>query len=154
MLRRLPALFLGMIPERFRPEAGRLVRFGLVGAANTAVDYAAWALLFYAAGWPLLLCQAVGYTIGVVNSFVLNSFWTFRARRLAFPRFLRFLLVNGVSLGASLGLIVLFASFLPPVAAKTVTVVFTISINYFGSKLFVFATRERGQDPGPGSVTR
>ena len=55
----------------------QLVRYGLVGAANTALTLATYAVLvaFHA---PVPLAGALGWGVGAVNGFVLNRAWTFR----------------------------------------------------------------------------
>lgn len=62
---------------RIRPLLGQLVRFGVVGAANTALTLATYAVLvaFHA---PVPLAGAIGWGVGAVNGFVLNRAWTFR----------------------------------------------------------------------------
>ena len=59
-----------------RPLLGQLVRFGVVGAANTALTLATYAVLvaFHA---PVPLAGAIGWGVGAVNGFVLNRAWTF-----------------------------------------------------------------------------
>ena len=61
-----------------RPLLGQLARFGVVGAANTALTLATYAVLvaFHA---PVPLAGAVGWGVGAVNGFVLNGAWTFPA---------------------------------------------------------------------------
>lgn len=58
----------GLVPQ--------LVRFGLVGAANTALTFATYAVLV-AFDAPVPLAGAVGWGVGAVNGFVLNRAWTF-----------------------------------------------------------------------------
>jgi putative flippase GtrA len=63
----------------------QLVRFGLVGATNTALTLATYAVLV-ALHAPVPLAGAVGWGVGAVNGFVLNRAWTFRgAARGAVP---------------------------------------------------------------------
>ena len=63
----------------------QLVRFGLVGATNTALTLAAYAG-FVALHAPVPLAGAVGWGVGAVNGFLLNRAWTFRgAARGAVP---------------------------------------------------------------------
>jgi putative flippase GtrA len=63
----------------------QLVRFGLVGATNTALTLATYAALV-ALRAPVPLAGAVGWGVGAVNGFVLNRAWTFRgAARGALP---------------------------------------------------------------------
>jgi putative flippase GtrA len=63
----------------------QLVRFGLVGATNTALTLATYAVLA-ALHAPVPVAGAVGWGVGAVNGFVLNRAWTFRgAARGAVP---------------------------------------------------------------------
>jgi putative flippase GtrA len=55
----------------------QLVRFGLVGATNTALTLAAYSALV-ALETPVAVAGAVGWGVGAVNGFVLNRAWTFR----------------------------------------------------------------------------
>ena len=67
----------GVVPQ--------LVRFGLVGATNTALTFATYAVLV-ALHAPVPLAGAVGWGVGAINGFVLNRAWTFRgASRGAVP---------------------------------------------------------------------
>jgi putative flippase GtrA len=55
----------------------QLVRFGLVGATNTALTLVTYAGLV-ALGAPVAPAAAVGWAAGAVNGFGLNRAWTFR----------------------------------------------------------------------------
>jgi putative flippase GtrA len=120
-------------PRNSKRELLRFVKFGIVGALNTLVDYSVWAGLFYFSRAPLLLAQTAGYSAGIVNSYILNSLWTFGEKQLGSKgRILRFLLVNAASYAASLGLIVAFSIFVPPWLAKVCTVGATLAMNFIG----------------------
>jgi putative flippase GtrA len=56
----------------------QLVRFGLVGATNTALTLGAYSLLVLA-GLPGPLAAAIGWTLGAANGYRLNRGWTFRS---------------------------------------------------------------------------
>jgi putative flippase GtrA len=86
----------------------QLVRFGLVGATNTALTLATYAVLV-ALHTPVPLAGAVGWGVGAVNGFVLNRAWTFRgAARGAIPaaRYAAVALVGSGLNAALLGLAV------------------------------------------------
>jgi putative flippase GtrA len=61
---------------RVHALVGQLVRFGLVGATNTALTLATYALLVTLHA-PVALAGAIGWCVGAVNGFVLNRAWTF-----------------------------------------------------------------------------
>jgi putative flippase GtrA len=58
----------------------QVLRYGLVGASNTALTLVAYAGLV-AVGVPAPPAAAVGWAIGALNGYVLNRAWTFRSRR-------------------------------------------------------------------------
>lgn len=59
-----------------RREGRRVVRFCVVGAANTAVTLAAFALMV-GLGCPAPVASGIAFCAGAVNSYVLNRRWTF-----------------------------------------------------------------------------
>jgi putative flippase GtrA len=67
----------------------QFLRFSLVGGSNTMIDVLVLNILLWL--WPtknmglVLLANSVAYTIGALNSFVLNRYWTFR--RTGYPQF-------------------------------------------------------------------
>lgn len=69
------------VPHFLRRErlAGQVVRFGMVGALNTLVDFTIFNLLFNVFGLPLLVSNTLSVSAGIVNSFLWNKHWTFSA---------------------------------------------------------------------------
>lgn len=105
------------------PKKGKsliqLIKFALVGASNTLVDMIVngalshLLALFFSGVWIVYLAKTVGYCCGLLNSYVLNSGWTFREERRRDRReILSFIAVNLVVLLASFGLIYLFRNVL------------------------------------------
>jgi putative flippase GtrA len=64
--------------QRGRTPAAQLVRYGLVGATNTALTLATYAALV-ALGAPAALAAAIGWAAGAANGYRLNRAWTFRS---------------------------------------------------------------------------
>lgn len=61
--------------------AGQFARFAVVGTINTMVDFSVYVLLTrFSVFWGSHLVSAaiVSFSVGVVSSFILNNFWTFR----------------------------------------------------------------------------
>ncbi|NDY92753.1 GtrA family protein [Ideonella livida] len=83
-------------------ELRRLVRFGLVGVANTVLTLGLVLALQAGQGWPPLWANAVGYAVGIANSYALNSRWTFGQRQLQAGQFLGFVTVNALAYLANL----------------------------------------------------
>jgi putative flippase GtrA len=60
-------------------ELARFVRFGLVGAINTALTLVTFALLTHL-GVAAAPASALAFATGAVNGYLLNRTWTFHAR--------------------------------------------------------------------------
>ena len=90
-----PRMSLPALPSRLAPELARAVRFCSVGASNTAITLAAFALLVHA-GCPGWAASAIAFAAGAVNGYHWNARWTFadRATGGAATR-LRYLAVQG-----------------------------------------------------------
>lgn len=61
--------------------AGQFVRFAVVGTINTVADFSVYVLLTRSSvfwGSHLVSAAVVSFSVGVVSSFILNNFWTFR----------------------------------------------------------------------------
>ena len=145
----------------------QLIQFVLVGVSNTLVDLIVCRLLqalfgIFAASavWVYYFPKVVGYACGILNSYVLNSNWTFREEKRHDRReVITFLAVNLFTLGLSLLLMFLlkdvFATDLwwqglvgtEGLLGKVITGSFfctvlstgiTLLVNFLGNKLLVF----------------
>jgi putative flippase GtrA len=77
---------------------GQLARFLVVGASNTAITLASYALLV-AAGVPAVAASVAAFAAGAANGFRLNRAWTFRSRRGGARTVARYVAVLGLGLG-------------------------------------------------------
>jgi putative flippase GtrA len=83
-----------------RGELARLVRYALVGATNTAITLASYALLV-AAGVPPFAASALGFSVGAINGYQLNRRWTFAGGRSGWQAAARYVAVQALGAGAS-----------------------------------------------------
>lgn len=120
-----------------------LIRFVIVGCINTGVDFLAFIFFYSIFGFEKLACQSLGYSLGMINSFIMNKLWTFESKGSRFEttnQFFKFLTVNAVSLGVSLLFLKLFAEScgMNIYASKILVTLIAQIINYTGYKLWVF----------------
>lgn len=132
-----------------RPLVNQFVKFGLVGVVNTALHYVVFLLLFRAMGVPMLLASGLGYTVGLLNSYVMNRAWTFRVvgpRRTA--EFVRFVVVNLVAMGANLvALHLLTVAGLIPEVAQVLAIGGSLVVNFVGNRIWVFGVGRNRHEP-------
>lgn len=118
----------------------QFITYGIVGCVNTLVDFVMFTLAGEVFGLGAGLSQAIGYSCGVICSFVLNRRITFRnGTRPFWQQMLLFLAVNAVSLVCSSLLIeLLHDAGMNRYLAKIIDVVIFTLFNFFAYKLVVF----------------
>jgi len=116
----------------------------MVGAVNTGVDFAVFAVLSNM-GILLLVAQSISYSCGVLNSFLLNRTWTFKGSSRSPGQWIRFLALNLCTLGITYGLLVYFHQSLawPLLLCKLFATGASVVINYAGSRLWIFSDLQR-----------
>jgi len=126
-----------------KEQGGQFLRFCTVGAGNTLVDLSLFFLLTLGPV-PYLLAQVLAYSAGVVNSFILNRYWTFGVKgRSSLTEIIRFITVNAVSLAFTSGLLVILCetSHTSLWLAKTAATGAGLILNFIGSSMWVFADK-------------
>jgi putative flippase GtrA len=105
--------------RRIPTVVGQLVRFGLVGATNTALTLVAYSTLV-ALGTPVAPAAAMGWAVGAVNGFVLNRAWTFRGSARGALSAARYAVVAvaGSGLNAALASVAVSEDHLPHIAGE------------------------------------
>jgi putative flippase GtrA len=140
--------------DRFR-SLSQVLRFGLVGGLNTLVDLLilnGLLLLFpTTSALMLLVYNSLAYSLGGVNSFLLNKYWTFGQRQRTTSRELvRFTLTTICGIGWSNSILWLASTVLHPFlvnptvwanASKILAIVGTALISYVGMRLWVFVSK-------------
>lgn len=119
----------------------KLVKFGVTGLLNTAIDFAVYTLCLEIFELDVKIAQPAGQCVAIVNSYLINKNWTFQKREnYSIAEILKFLLVNGGSIAINtLGVYILHDVIgIGEYLCKIPIAFVTIAINYFGNKLFVF----------------
>ena len=130
--------------DLLRRHGPRAAKFAVVGVLNTTLDFAVFLVLLYVVGWPLLVANTVAYLVGLTNSYVLNSRWTFRdAGPPESPaRAARYASLNLVGLMLANLTVWLLALVMAPWLAKCGTIGVTFLWNYWSAHRFVFRDPE------------
>lgn len=137
-----------------------MVRFAIVGIINTAIDLfilnCLLLLLPTHSTGLLVLYNSVAYTIGALNSFLLNKYWTFHDnQREIKAELLRFAVVNLFGLVCNDVLLWLAAGIAHPFMmsalvwanfSKVFAIGGTAAISFLGMRLWVFAGKTRQGD--------
>lgn len=127
--------------RQFLLKYKRPLLYVTVGGLNSGVDFTVFHLLYFITPLPAPACQAISYTMGVGNSFLLNRGLTFRdgAESRIARQAGRFILVNFTSWLVGVTMIFLLTSAgIHTTVAKVMTTSVTAVLNYLGYKRFVF----------------
>lgn len=134
-----------MSVKSLRKPLEQFVRFNLVGLVNTGIDFLIFTLLL-SLGFFALGAQSISYIVGTLNSYFMNKHLTFKhqkgQRQVGFDlaQFTKFVVINLVVLGCSLPILHLLIQQvgLHPIWAKVIITCFTVCINFFASRRWVF----------------
>ncbi len=124
-----------------RQGLAQFVRFGLVGVANTGVSYGVIWLLEPRLAMPV--ASAIGYAAGVIQSFLLNRFWTFGNTRGAGSgrwagEAVRFVLVNIICGALFSAVATLAAPHIGLLAATVAGVALVTPVGFILNRVVVF----------------
>src|SRR5262245_28920103 len=124
--------------------SARFFRFSMVGVANTATDFVLFVFFVQAVGMHVAVANVLSYSVGVLQSFTINSAWTFRGFKGSKPKkFVVFCLVNVTSLAMSTALVWLLSLVIPLLAAKAASAAASLVVNFTLTRRLVFGGEER-----------
>jgi putative flippase GtrA len=86
----------------------QLLKFGIVGVANTLLTFAIYTILLKVFGVWYVAASGIGFAVGAVNGFLLNRRWTFREHVGDALTPVRWAIVQSCGLGLNLGLVYVF----------------------------------------------
>ena len=111
------------------------VLYSVIGCSGVLLDLLVFLVLYNVFGMHEQLATAISTTLGIVNNFLLNSFFNFRVRDGMLRRFLRFYAVGIVGIGITAALLGVFSTWLGvdpnivKVVALPVVVAFQFTMN-------------------------
>lgn len=126
------------------PDLWKLFKFGIVGVINTGVDLGIYTLLIFTVPFfsdGPIYAKAISYTCGLINSFFMNRFFTFKSNvKLFSSRGARFVVANLITLLISMGIIFVGTEYLAlsKTIANIISIPVTLVINFVLNRLFVF----------------
>ncbi|WP_027363524.1 GtrA family protein [Desulfotruncus alcoholivorax] len=127
--------------QAIKQNARSLLLFSLVGLSNTLIDYLVFFLLYHWFYDYYLAVQVISYWCGMVNSYLLNKYWTFQSKNVpSRAEILKFVTVNALALSvSSITLYVVSHNFgFNMFICKTMATGMSLVVNYTGSKYWVF----------------
>ena len=126
------------------------VRFAIVGASGTVVDYSSFYVLTRLALLEPLVANPIAVEVAIIWNFFWNNRWTFSAREVAAPVWKRFLIFQFVALGGMLlsqNFLFIFNRVLNifDLLAKALTIPIVAIFNYVTNSRWTFRDTSRGK---------
>jgi putative flippase GtrA len=154
--------FIGELIGKKIPIILQLIKFAMVGFANTAVDFGILNLLMAASGIysgkNIFFLNSISFIVAVIHSFFWNKFWTFRVKKTeATKEFLQFLIVSIIGLLLNSAIVYMITTWMKPMfgmgeiswanAGKIAATVISLIWNFIGYKFIVF--KKKNDQSGP-----
>lgn len=105
-----------------KKERTRFIKFAIVGAIGSVIDFGVFNLLTLAFNVSSIASSIVSFSLAVINNFILNRFWTYpetRQNPIYKPLF-QFVIVSCLGLAIRVPLFAWLEKVLIPIAAKTI----------------------------------
>jgi putative flippase GtrA len=120
----------------------QLLRFLIVGAANTLLGYIVIFGCMFMAEFSPELSNALGYMLGFFSSYFLNRYYTFRSNQKRVSEFSRFALVFLIAYLCNIIVVILLYRFfnIDAIISQIIAAIVYISMSYILNKIFVFRT--------------
>lgn len=142
------------LTKKYRPLFGQFLRFAIIGAINTAVDFLVLNLLIFATGIKegngLIPLNIISFTVAVINSYVLNKRWAFRDQTAGDTarKFTNFLIISVIGAFINTAIVRFGSTNIDPMfglsqvlwvnLSKIVATGVSLIWNFIGYKLLVF----------------
>ncbi len=144
----------------------QVIKFGLVGVLNTALDYGLFFLFFSLLGMDKNPAQVLATLFAMTNSYLVNRYWTFgKTGGVSGREIWRFIIVNLLSLLTTLFCLNLFYDYLKVYVSvngllsllsvpfslegdlavlfcKVLAMPFSLAVNFLGNRLWVFQEKK------------
>lgn len=123
-----------------RPGARQFLRFAVVGAAATVVQYSVLVALVELVRVKPVPAAVLAYLCGAMVSYLLNARYTFGETKTAFGKgLIKFLIVNVIGLGLNTAIFTALVHLqFHYLIAQMVATGLVLIWNYAGARLFVF----------------
>ena len=138
----------GLLEDPRVKQLVKLVKFGITGVMNTAVDFLVYTLLVSFFSMGLYVSQIISYSCGMLNSYVVNRKWTFSTKNGFFSGDLvRFIVLNLSMMLLGMGIIYVCTQKLMfhKLVAKLISTLLVLIINFLISNFWVFRSRSDSQ---------
>jgi len=122
----------------------QFIKFSLVGALNTIVDFVTYLFFTRVLFWYYLLAAFLAFSLAATSSFLFNRYWTFKLEnKFTATEYAKFILVaaGGLLLTILFLYILVDIFFWYDLWAKLVIVVIVVNYNFWMQKFWTFKVK-------------
>ncbi|MFC1598730.1 GtrA family protein [Patescibacteria group bacterium] len=119
----------------------QFIKFCIIGAVNTIIDYAVYLLLNRVYGVYFLYANIIAITVAMSSSFIFNKYWTFRNNEKKIPiQSAKFVIVNVLYFFLNNSIVFALANYLAvyDILAKIVATIAGLFWNFFANRYWTF----------------
>jgi putative flippase GtrA len=129
------------------PLVRQFVKFGTVGVLNTVLTLAVYTLLANGLGVYYVAASAIAFTVGTVNSFLINRRWTFRGHSGDPLTPVRWFVVQGSGLLVDLGLVyaLVDGAGVDKLVGQAVAISIVVVLTFFANRAWTFRMPPAGE---------
>ncbi len=128
------------------PELARFIRFGLVGGSGVVINMLALYLLHDEFGSPLSRSSLLAISLAILNNFMWNNFWTFRATGIQTRRVVQFVAISLVGMVINLAVLnLLFAAGIHYAPANLAGIMVATAWNFYANSRWTWGDEQTAQ---------
>lgn len=120
----------------------RFLKFLVVGASGTAIDFILFYLCYQVSDWGIILSNTISYGTGITSSFFINRAWTFAdGQKRSHKRLVLALALGYLGLVLNTAMVWAFSLVMHVFIGKTIAVFVIVIYNYLTNKHIVFLAK-------------
>lgn len=124
------------------PDLLRFFRFAVVGGSGVLINMLALWLLHDQIGLGLTRSSVAAISLAIMNNFLWNNFWTFRATSIQTSRFAQFVIVSLIGMAINLAILnILFAFGIHYAPANLAGIMVATAWNFFANAKWTWGER-------------
>lgn len=123
----------------------RIMKFGTVGIFNTLITFISYTILL-SVGLHYIAANVIAYSLGVLNSYYWNKNWVFQADNGQKGLFIKFIIVNLITLCLNTYSLYLLVDYLKlhPVFSQVIAIGVGMIVNYVLNQKWTFNIKDTG----------